>query len=162
MEISDETIYFKPSIPSLQLFVCFFLKFSTCFIYFPAAVLHSAVINSFTFWDVIVFLPLCSYWLPFHFIMLSCFIKSMCHIKFLKSKRNFSIIFCVSPGIRIPLNVYFIYILTYIFLFFDIKFCLEFVCLFFFFPGSLLKCRPLYRSLLGIYHSEIIWLCESH
>lgn len=104
-------------------FLCVFSSSSPRFIYFPAAVLHSAVINSFTFWDVIVFLPLCSHWLPFHFIMLPCFIKSMCHIKFLKSKRNFSIIFCVSPGIRIPLNVYFIYILTYIFLFFDIKFC---------------------------------------
>ena len=137
--------------------MCFFLKFSTCFIYFPVAVLHSAVINSCMFWDVIIFLPLCSHWLPFHFIMLSCFIKSMCHIKFLKSKRNFSIIFCVSPGIRIPLNVYFIYILPYIyFFFFDITFCFRF----FFFSGSLLKCRPLYRSLLFTHHSEIIWLCR--
>ena len=113
-------------IPSLS-FLCVFSSSSPRFIYFPVAVLHSAVINSFMFWDVIIFLPLCSHWLPFHFIMLSSFIKSMCHIKFLKSKRNFSTIFCVSPGVRIPLNVYFIYILTYFFFFFfDIKFCFRF------------------------------------
>lgn len=115
---SDEKMYFKSSILS---FFCGFSQVLHVFQSLSVSVLHSAVISSFPFQDVI-FLPLCSYGLSFHFIMLSCFIKSMHLIKFLKSIKQFQYkhFYCLLEYENPQMLIYVLQLIT-IFLFFGYK-----------------------------------------
>lgn len=113
----------------------FFLKL------FFMSVLHSAVISSFTFYEVIISLPLCSSQLSF---LLCCLVSLGPYlIKFLASTKELQYKNFLSPEIKVSLNVYFIYILQqFLFLIYSLLFCLRFFSL-------ILKHREFYQGFLN-------------